>query len=147
MEPSSEIPAEFSREGSKVCCANDKIYLLGGLFGDRRVTEYNPQENTWRNLPELSQKRDGQHSLCVLNNKIFVIGGKRTTTCEMLDLNKAAKWKFLSDTLNTHYNSGVVVLENKIYVAGGHSTTMVEMYDTKKGRVSFFNLPKRPPSQ
>ena len=143
----AEIPAEFSREGSKVCCANDKIYLLGGLFGDRRVTEYNPQENTWRNLPELSQKRDGQHSLCVLNNKIFVIGGKRTTTCEMLDLTKSAKWKFLSDTQNTHYNSGVVVLENKIYVAGGHSTTMVEMYDTKKGRVSFSNLPKRLTSQ
>ena len=119
-----------------MCCANDKIYLLGGLFGDRRVTEYNPQENTWRNLPELSQKRDGQHSLCVLNNKIFVIGGKRTATCEMLDLGKRVnpKWKFLSDTRNTHYNSGVVVLGNKIYVAGGHSTTKVEMFNPKKSK-------------
>ena len=127
----------------KICCTDDRIYLIGGMFGDKRVTEYNPRENTWRSLPELSHKREGQHSLCVLNNKIFVLGGKRTTTVEMLDVSRAKpKWRNIVDTRNTHYNSGVVMLHNKIYVAGGHSTKMVELYDKQKGKLSksYFNF-------
>ena len=130
----ADIPTEFSRDGMKICCTNDRIYLIGGMFGDQRVTEYNPRENTWRSLPELSYKRDGQHSLCVVDDKIYVIGGKRTKTVEMLDVGRTKpKWRNLADTQNTHYNSGVVALDNKIYVAGGHSTKMVEMYDKGKG--------------
>ena len=68
-----------------MCCVDGNIYLVGGFGDDRRVTEYNPRTNTWRNMPSLQQGRDGP-SVCTLDNMIFVLGGYGHTTCEMVDL-------------------------------------------------------------
>ena len=80
----TDIPDEHSRGGCKVCCVEGNIYLVGG-FGSDRVTGYNPRTNTWRNMSSLQQGRLG-HSVCTLDNKIFVLGGWCKTTCELLDL-------------------------------------------------------------
>jgi len=123
----ADIPAEHSRGGCKVCCVEGNIYLVGGHF-DRRVTEYNPRTNTWRNMPSLQQGRVG-HSVCTLDNKIFVLGGGyNNTTCEMLDLSDDdPHWRYIAMMNSKHYGDGAVVIEGKIYVLGGD--TNVEVYD------------------
>ena len=103
----------------------------GSGYGDRRVTEYNPCTNTWRNMPSLQQERYG-HSVCALDNKIFVLGGGDDTTCEMLDLrDDDPHWTYVARMNSVHFGGGVVI-ERKIYVLGGN-TTNVEVYDVDQG--------------
>ena len=79
-----------------MCCVEGNIYLVGayvdvGAYAyrdrSRRVTEYNPHTNTWKNMPSLQQGRVGRN-VCTFDNKIFVLGsrGLGDTSCEMLDL-------------------------------------------------------------
>ena len=80
-----------------MCCVEGNIYLVGG-YDDRRVTEYNPRTNTWRNMPSLQQGRDGP-SVCTLDNKIFVLYG--VTTCEMLGLSEDdPQWRYIDPDNN-----------------------------------------------
>ena len=109
---------------------------------DKRVTEYNPRTNTWRNMPSLMEGRVG-HSVCTLDNKIFVLGGTGGggTTCEMLNLgDNDPQWRYISDMNRDHYGGGAVVIERKIYVLSAR-TTNVEMYDVDvdQGRSSWFH--------
>jgi len=124
----TDIPEEHYRGYCKVCCVEGNIYLVGGY--NRRVAEYNPRTNTWRNMPSLQQKRS-YHSVCTLDNKIFVLGGYgEGTTCEMLDLSDDdPHWRYVAQMNSGHYGDGAVVIERKIYVLGGVHTTNVEVYD------------------
>ena len=70
---------------------------MGG-YCDRRLTEYNPRTNNWRNLPNL-QKGRGGHSVCTFDNKIFVLGGGdgSDTTCEVLDMSDDdPHWRYIA---------------------------------------------------
>ena len=108
-----------------MCCVEGNIYLVGG-DGDRKVTEYNLRTNTWRNMPSLQEERWG-HSVCTLDNKIFVLGGWDDTTCEMLDLSDDdPHWRYIAQMNSDHYCGGGVVIDRKIYVLG---STIVEVYD------------------
>ena len=122
-----------------MCCVEGNIYLVGGHF-DRRVTEYNPRTNTSRNLPSLQQGRGG-HSVCTLDNKIFVLGGYDNTSCEMLDLSDDdPHWRYIAQMNSDHHDGGAVVIERKIYVLSAR-TTNVEVYDVDvdQGRSSWFH--------
>ena len=120
-----------------MCCVEGNIYLVGGDYV--RVTEYNPRTNTWRNMPSLRKLRYG-HSVCTLDNKIFVLGGcHRNTTCEMLDLNDDdPHWRYIAQMNSKHYGGGAVVVERKMYVLGG-DTKNVEVYDVDQGRLNRFH--------
>ena len=119
-----------------MCCVEGNIYLVGA-YRDRksnriqqRVTEYNPCTNTWRNMPSLQDWRD-DHSVCTLDNKIFVLRGYDETTCEMLDLSDDdPHWRYIAQMNREHYG-GAVVIKGKIYVLGGD--TNVEVYDVDQG--------------
>ena len=106
---------------------------MGGDTYDRRVREYNPRTNTWRNMPSLQRGRSS-HSVCTLDNKIFVLSGYGGTfTCEMLDLSDDdLHWRYISVMNSVHYGGGAVVIERKIYVLSGN-TTNVEEYDVDQG--------------
>ena len=127
------IPDEFYRDGCKLCCVEDNIYLVGG-FGDNRVTEYSLSYNTWRNLGKMQEKRNGAN-VCTLDSKIFAMGGV-DTTCEMLDpldqSEEKLQWKYIASMAKKHNGGGVVVINNKIYVLGGYSDK-VEVYDVDQG--------------
>ena len=111
--------------------------MVGGVK-DRRVREYNPHTNTWRNMPSLQKRRSG-HSVCTLDNKIFVLGGVvygdgSGTTCEMLDLSDDdPQWRHIASMNSHRYGGGAVVVEKKIYVLGGHNDTSDEVYDVDQG--------------
>ena len=105
---------------------------MGGEYD--RVAEYNPLTNTWRNMPSLQQKRYG-HSVCTLDNKIFVLGGDGGYTCEMLDLSDDdPHWRYIAEMNRRHYDGGAMVIKGKIYVLGGR-TTNVEVYDVDQGKM------------
>ena len=115
-----------------MCCVEGNIYLVKG-YGDRRVTEYNPRTNTWKNMPSLQDWRDGP-SVCTLDNKIFVLGGEEDTTCEMLDLSDDdSHWRYIAQMNSEHFCGAAVVIEKKIYVLGGDGDTSVEVYDVDQG--------------
>ena len=127
------IPGEFSRFNSKVCSVEGKIYLVGGgSAGERRkVTEYNPCTDTWRNMPSLQLERDGQVGVCTLDHKIFVVGADNT--CEMLDMGeKDPEWKYIANMKGQHHDASIAILDRKIYVLGGAGTD-VEVYDVDEG--------------
>ena len=103
------------------------------MFGEKRVTEFNPCTNTWRNMPSLQDIRVCP-SVCTLDNKIFVLGGWGDTTCEMLDLSDDdPHWRYIAQMNREHFGGGAVVIERKIYVLGGVHTTNVEVYDVDQG--------------
>jgi len=139
----TDIPEEHFRSGCKVCCVEGNIYLVGGSrYGDGRVTEYNPLTNTWRNMSSLQQGRLG-HSVCTLDNKIFVLGND--TTCEMLDLSDDdPHWRYIAHMNKVHFGGGgAVVIERKIYVLGGANTN-VEVYDVDQDQWrNVTNMPTR----
>ena len=137
----TDVPAELSIVGCQVCCVGDNIYLVGGGYDYRRVSEYNPRTHNWRNLPSLQQGRRG-HSVCSLDNKMFVLGGDGTTSCEMLDLSdEDLRWRYIAHMNSSHhYHGGAVVMERKIYVLGGGDTTTVEMYDVDQGMTMMMEL-------
>ena len=106
---------------------------MGGS-DDRRVTEYNPCTNTWRQLPSLQEEGRNNHNVCTLDNKIFALGGYggggRGATCEMMDLsNDDPHWRYIAQMNNSHAGGGAVVIEKRIYVLGGYDHTTVEVYD------------------
>ena len=59
------IPSEFSRSECKLCCVQGNIYLVGGNEGTD-VSEYNPRTKSWRKMPSLQMKRDGNHMSATL---------------------------------------------------------------------------------
>ena len=132
----TDISEEHSR--CKVCCVEGNIYLVGDFY-DRRVTEYNPCTNTWRNMPSFQMGRIS-HSVCTLDKKMVVLGGYTNygfggfdTTCEMLDLSDDdPHWRYIAQMNSGHHSGGAVVIERKIYVLGGR-TTNVEVYDIDQG--------------
>ena len=111
---------------------------MGGFGDDRRVTEYNPRTNTWRNMPSLQRGRIN-YCVCTLGNKIFVLGNGYARTCEMLDLSDDdPHWRYIAQMNSRHDGGAAVGVERKIYVLGGCSvsglsTSTVEMYDVDQG--------------
>ena len=90
---------------------------MGGIVDDR-VTEYNPRTITWRNMSSLQLGRGG-HSVCILDNKIFSLGGYDFGDCEMLDLSdNDPQWIYMAEMNKKHYDGGAVVIEKKVYVLG-----------------------------
>ena len=130
----TDITKEHSRDNCKVCCVEGNIYLVGASgYGNRRVTEYNPRTNTWRNMQSLQEWRVG-HSVCTLDNKIFVFASDDDTSCEMLDMtDDDPHWRYIAQMNSGHGRGGAVVIDRKIYVLGG-ATTNVEVYYVDKGK-------------
>ena len=108
----------------------------GGDYYDRRVTKFSPLTNTWTNVPSLQEGRYYEHSVCVLDDKIFVLGGGGGSdpTCEMLDLSDDdPKWRYIADMNSGHTGGAAVVIERKIFVVAGSSSS-VEIYDLDQGK-------------
>ena len=130
----STIPDIFSRPGCKLCSVGGRIYLVGGRDG-RKVTEYNPGTNVWKNMPSLQKRRSAHHSVCAVDNKIFAVSGAgEDTTCEMLDLSDdEPQWKYIANMNSNHKGGGLVEVDGKIYAIGGYRNSSVEAYDAKIG--------------
>ena len=97
-------------------------------------------------MPSLQEGRYRSHNVCTVKKKIFVLGGYRTTTCEMLDLSEDdPKWRYIANMNSFHSDGGAVVINEKVYVLGGGGggggsnsvepqvTSSVEAYNVDQG--------------
>ena len=139
--------AHFAHTSSAV---NGKIYVFGGaedtFVYDSTVAVFDPSTNTWSTLYEISGTFTPRFDLtsCVLDGKIFVIGGETgefapytvMNTIEVFDPLRLS-WDTLPpmavDTLIPVLTPTSHVINSKIYVIGKPmdttSTNIVQVYD------------------
>ena len=96
-------------------------------------------------MPSLQQGRRFGHSVCTLDNKIYVLGGGVGDTCEMLDLSDDdPHWRYIAQMNSNHTDAAAVVIERKIYVLGGNlrlfMNRSVEVYDVNQGILMEYSL-------
>ena len=83
--------ADLNQARSCAACKvfEGKIVVTGGFSSLdscqlKSVKSYDYYENKWTYLPDMNDKRCF-HAAVSMGNKLFVIGGIRTTSCEMFD--------------------------------------------------------------
>lgn len=139
-----QIPAERNRGAAGVFVYKEKIYMVCGIqdgHWDGHVAwldEYDPKKNTWRKLADAPHVRDHVQA-AVIDNKIYVAGGRRSTARigQVLNLTEAAvdvydfrsgSWSTLpqaSDLPTLRAGNASIVLGSKLLVIGGESGSQV----------------------
>ena len=61
-----------------------KIVVTGGCFYSYSVEAYDYYENKWTYLPHMIESRNS-HASVSMGNKLFVVGGEHTSSCEVFD--------------------------------------------------------------
>lgn len=152
-----EIPKDRLRGSAGCVVYKDKIYTVCGITDghwDGHVTwldEYDPKTNTWVKLADAPHLRD-HVSVAVINDKLYVAGGRRSTArinqvlnltepaVDVYDLKKKT-WQTLPAELNLptqRAGNSSVAFGDKLLVIGGESAAQVpahsevEAFDTKK---------------
>ncbi|XP_030643122.1 kelch-like protein 23 [Chanos chanos] len=118
---------------------NGCIYVIGGYRGGApaRETEfYDPLKEEWFPIADLIQGV-GNATACVLNDKIYLIGGhygyRGTCTYEKIQTYRADLNEWSITTVSPHPEYGLcsVALNNKLYLVGGQ-TTITDCYDPER---------------
>ncbi|AAN02871.1 kelch-like protein [Lumpy skin disease virus] len=134
---------------------NDVIYFLRfegsnnkNKF-DRNFNSYDIVTKSWNSFPKIDDECEN-FSSCVLNNKMYLIGGE----INGISTNRVLWWDFKSNHWNqttpmrfSKSESCVVPAENFIFVIGGkdmYSLDVVERFDTKtQSWTTLMHLPIR----
>ncbi|WP_099192677.1 GLUG motif-containing protein [Tepidibacter mesophilus] len=131
-------PMPTSRSGAGVIKVNDKIYVIGGRIGNKKlksVEEYNPETDTWTVKADMLTAK-AQFGIAEVNGKIYVIGGignEYKNTVEEYNPNTDT-WIVKADMPTARAQLGVVQVNGKIYAIGGYngrSLNKVELYNPK----------------
>lgn len=151
-----EIPKERRRGGAGLVVYNDKFYLVGGnTIGHNGgyvnwFDEYDPQQNTWKVLPDAPKARDHFHA-AVHDGQLYAVAGRQsggsggtfTPLVEIVDVYDFQKgtWSSLPQPLPTPRAApGVAIFQGELLVMGGEGEVagpaykVVEAYNfsTKK---------------
>ena len=117
-----------------------KIVVTGGL--SKSVEAYDFYENKWNYYPKMNEKRD-DHASVSMGNKLFVIGGYHTSSCEVFD-NFSRKFTYIKadipkykNTLLSKYRavskgSFILIIRENKYKDSYASTLYI--YDVKKSQ-------------
>ena len=133
-----------ARYGAPCTVFEGKIVVAGGFLAAencdlKSVEAYDFNENTWTYLPDMIEKRCNHASV---SNKMFVIGGTTSASCEVFDshsrkftaiksdIKLSAADKTCFDAFCIGYN--IVVFQH--YVQSGKR--VIHMYDVNKSRWS-----------
>lgn len=132
------------------------IYAVGGIDAVKGaatgVEEYDPRGNKWVQITTMETRRL-QFGVAVLNNKLYVTGGRdglmTLNNVECFDP-KTNTWETLAPMLTHRHGLGVAVLSGPIYAVGGHDgwsyLNSVERYDPVAGQWSFVAVMTTPRS-
>jgi len=124
-----------------------KIYSIGGyhLIGEwnpqwedlKRVDEYDPATNTWTRKADIPTAR-GYTSTCVVNDKIYVLGGDaETQPISIVEVYDPATdtWAEQTELPTKRWSFTTSVVDGIIYVVAGNTNPTrvrtVEAYDPK----------------
>ena len=151
-----EIPADRRRGAAGVFVYNDKVYMVCGIqdgHWDGHVAwldEYDPKTGQWKKMPDSPHVRDHVQA-AVIDNKIYVAGGRRSTAKigQVLELTEPTvdvfdfttnQWTTLPESSNlpTQRAGNASVVQGKsMLVIGGESGQQVpahsevEAFNTK----------------
>ncbi|WP_020570750.1 Kelch repeat-containing protein [Neolewinella persica] len=132
------IPEGRRRGGAGTVLHDGLIYMVCGIQDGHRgghvpwLDAYNPETNSWEQLPDAPRSRD--HFQAVAHgNKIYALAGRTTVAATNPFANTIAEvdvydlatnsWSTLSDTLPTlRAGNAAIALGDEILVAGGEST-------------------------
>lgn len=115
---------------------NGKIYAIGGSSNSGTtlsVEKYDPISDTWTYMTPLSEAKNYNSQIAVLDGKIYVMGGLYNSSVEEYDPeNNVWAKKAPMTTARSEFRTSVI--NNKIYAIGGHSSntdflSSVEEYD------------------
>ena len=108
----------MKKKGHSACTVYEgKIVVSGGLFL-KSVESYDYYDNKRTFLPNMVEGRSC-HAAVSMGNKMFVIGGIRTTKCEVLDSfsgNFTLIKPFSSQSTRENSEFGAVCIANNIFV-------------------------------
>ena len=96
-----------------------KIVVTGGIDGynaedKKSVEEYDHHRNKWTYLPDMIKRRSS-HSACSMGNKLYIIGGHNTKSCEVFD-SFSGKFSFIKSAPFRDYRNKSVCLGYQINV-------------------------------
>lgn len=127
-----------------IAVVENKIYTIGGDRGNYEIgitptainEVYDPATDTWETKTSMPTRRFGV-SASVVNNKIYIIGGKTSNPYPDISITEAYdpitdKWTTMEPlpTPVSHHTSAVV--NNKIYILGGAiNVNLNQIYDTE----------------
>lgn len=134
------------------CAVSDGqfLYAIGGMrAGDgeylNSVERYDPENDTWIDIPSMYQARGGSTAVCVGAASIFVIGGESNvraalSSCEVYST-ASNQWQSIASMHVPRYFAGAALVGKTIYVFGGvggsnvtsEQRTLVDRYDIDKG--------------
>jgi len=144
----AKSPMPTARWGPGTGTVNGKIYLFGGASGwDYAVNSpeefcrtnevYNPATDTWTTKSSIPSQRWGSSS-CVVNGKIYVIGGYNNTSLSTVEEYDPATdtWTTKSPMPTPRWGLTTGTVNGKIYAIGGgnvykptEALNIVEEYD------------------
>ncbi|KAK7851717.1 b2 protein [Quercus suber] len=131
----SRPPLNQKKGGLAGVSLNEKIFAIGGGIGveffsevhvfypdeGSSVERFDPREQSWTRLKNMSERR-GSHSLSMLNEKLYAIGGydgaNELSSVEVLDP-RVGFWMKGEPMKETRKYAGAVVIGDSIYVMGG----------------------------
>ena len=103
-----------------------KIVVSGGYYNAslNTVEAYDHAGDTWENMPNMIDEREGHKSVAV-KNKLFIVGGYSTNNCEVFDssTNKFTMLKqpTYASGIDVYYPTKVITIGSKIFVFKGVS--------------------------
>ncbi|KAM9172868.1 kelch-like protein 34 [Pangshura tecta] len=121
-----------------MCVIGNYLYVLGGETADlqsdmkstslsvtNKVHRYDPRFNKWTQITEMLEKRC-QFSCCILDNKIFAIGGRGETgslhsSVEVYNISRD-RWTKATELPCKMHGHASTVCKNTIYISGGKYT-------------------------
>ena len=111
---------------------SDVMVIVGGSGSNHseecEVRYHNPSMGTWRSLASLPKRMSG-YSVAVLNNNIYVTGGKQQRAVSSGVLRYSSNtdtWSSLPDMQCPRQFHGSVVIDGKLYVVAGENAGKIQ---------------------
>jgi hypothetical protein len=115
------------------------VYVFGGLDhiddDTDTVYRYNTETNKWSTLVPMSGSRGYCHRVCVLDGKVYVVGGRQEnrTLCIVCMFDPgSSSWSTVASMCVTREDCDLFVLGGCMYATGGYAGTplsSVEKYE------------------
>ena len=148
MNEARHVPACTTFEG--------RVVVSGGYVNandhSNTVEAYDHVANTWSSMPNMINSRHC-HSLVAVRNKLFVFGGWRTETCEVLDssVNRFVLLKPPSSLRGFEDISGAISVGSRILIFKNNSAGLIsfdfvenewkeESFEVTKDIIWYFSL-------
>ena len=127
---------KVARQFASCVVFEGRIVVSGGYNNNDRdlntVEAYDHIDNSWKNMPNMIEERQGHKSVAI-KNKFFIISGLLNTSVEVFDScsNKFVLLKYKSENLRPKYVSDITTFGNRIFLFNNNNG-LVFVFDVEK---------------